>query len=139
MKDIIESVGNLLDKQRVVFISSVDGNGYPNTKAMLAPRKREGIKTIYFHTNTSSMRVQQYRNHPQACIYFCDQRFFKGVMLIGTMEILEDHVYKEMLWQEGDTVYYAEGVTDPDYCALQFRSRQGRFYQNFSSESFDIE
>lgn len=77
MKDIIESVGNLLDKQRVVFIGSVDGNGYPNTKAMLAPRKREGIKTIYFHTNTSSMRVQQYRNHPQACIYFCDQRFLK--------------------------------------------------------------
>lgn len=60
-------------------------------------------------------------------------------MLTGTMEVLEDPVYKEMIWQEGDTKYYPEGVTDPDYCVLRFTASQGRYYSNFSSETFDIE
>lgn len=138
MTNPVKTIGAILDKQSVVFISSVYENGMPNTKAMLAPRKREGIRVIYFHTNTSSMRVQQYRKNPKACLYFCDKRFFKGVMLTGTMEVLEDPASKEMLWQEGDTMYYPEGVTDPDYCVLRFTAEQGRFYSNFSSENFDI-
>ncbi len=85
-----KTIGNLIDKQTVSFISSVDGMGFPNTKAMLAPRKREGIRIFYFTTNTSSMRVGQYRENQNACIYFCDKRFYRGVMLRGTMEVLED-------------------------------------------------
>ena len=139
MRNAVKTIGNLIDKQNVAFISSVDANGYPNTKAMLPPRKREGIKVFYFTTNTSSMRVSQYRKNPHACIYFCDRRFFRGAMLIGTMEVLEDSFYKEMIWQEGDTMYYPEGVTDPDYCVLRFTATEGRFYSNFSSENFEVE
>ena len=36
--------------------------------------------------------------------------------LKGTMEVLEDSESKEMIWREGDTMYYPGGVTDPDYC-----------------------
>jgi hypothetical protein len=33
------------------LISSVDGDGFPNTKALSPPRKREGIKSFWFTTN----------------------------------------------------------------------------------------
>ena len=138
MRDVETTIGNLIDKQGVAFIGSVDGDGFPNMKAMLPPRKREGIKTFYFTTNTSSMRVSQYRSNPKACVYFCDRRFFRGVMLIGTAEVLEDSESKEMIWREGDTMYYPEGVTDPDYCVLRFTVNKGRFYSNFKSESFEV-
>ena len=36
-------------------------------------------------------------------------------------------------------MYYPEGVTDPDDCVLRFTAKQGRFYSNFSSETFDVE
>ena len=85
------------------------------------------------------MRVSQYKANPRACIYFCDRRFFRGVMLTGTMEVLEDRKTKEMIWREGDTMYYSKGVTDPDYCVLRFTANDGRYYSNFSSESFEIE
>lgn len=137
MKDLC-TIEKLIDKQGVAFISSVDGNGFPNTKAMLPPRKREGVRVFYFTTNTSSMRVCHYRENPKACIYFCDRRFFRGVMLTGVMEVLEDSVHKEMIWREGDTMYYPLGVTDPDYCVLRFTAQQGRFYSNFSSENFEL-
>jgi general stress protein 26 len=138
MKNTEQTIGKLIDKQGVSLISSVDNDGFPNTKAMLPPRKRSGIKTFYFTTNTSSMRVAQYRKNPKACIYFFDKRFFRGVMLKGTMEVLEDAASKEMIWKEGDTMYYPLGVTDPDYCVLKFSAEAGRYYSNFSSENFVV-
>jgi general stress protein 26 len=60
-------------------------------------------------------------------------------MLKGTMEVLEDSGSKEMIWQEGDTMYYPQGVTDPDYCVLKFTAECGRFYSNFKSQTFAIE
>ena len=60
MKNAENTIGNLIDKQGVAFISSVDGDGFPNTKAMLPPRKREGIRTFYFTTNTSCMSCLLY-------------------------------------------------------------------------------
>lgn len=105
---------------------------------MLPPRKREGIRTFYFTTNTSSMRAAQYRANPNACIYFFDKRFFRGVMLKGTIQVLEDAANKEMIWQDGDTMYYPKGVTDPDYCVLRFTASAGRYYSNFKSEDFSV-
>jgi len=138
MRNPEQTIGNLADKQSLSFIGSVDADGFPNMKAMLAPRKRDGIKIFWFSTNTSSMRVSQYRANPKACIYFCDRRFFRGVMLRGTMEVLEDAASKEMIWQAGDTMYYPLGVTDPDYCVLKFTATDGRFYSNFSSKDFEV-
>lgn len=139
MRDAEKTIGNLIDKAGTSFISSVDEDGFPNTKAMLPVRKRIGIQTFYFTTNTSSMRVSQYRANPKACIYFMDRRFFRGVMLRGTMDVLEDSASKEMIWQDGDDMYYPLGVTDPDYCVLKFTASNGRFYSNFKSENFEVE
>jgi len=139
MKNPEQTIGNLIDQQGVSFIGSVDADGFPNMKAMLPPRQREGIKTFWFTTNTSSMRVAQYRANPNACVYFYDKRFFRGVMLKGTMEVLEDAETKKLIWRDGDTIYYAGGVTDPDYCVLKFTAQSGRYYANFHSEDFDCE
>lgn len=138
MRDPEKTIGNLIDKQKVSFIASVSEEGFPNLKAMLAPRRRVGIREFWFSTNTSSMRVSQYRQNPKASIYFYDKRFFRGVMLVGSMEVLEDAASKEMIWQFGDTMYYPGGVTDPDYCVLKFTAHSGRYYANFQSESFEI-
>jgi general stress protein 26 len=137
MRNPEQTIGNLIDKQGVAFIASVDGEGFPNMKAMLPPRKREGIREFWFTTNTSSIRVSQYRKNTAACIYFYDKRFFRGVMLKGKMEVLEDAESKEAIWRDGDTTYYPKGVTDPDYCVLKFTAKTGRYYSNFSSEDFD--
>jgi general stress protein 26 len=138
MRDSEKTISGLIDKVNTSYISSIDEDGFPNTKAMLPPRKREGIHTFYFSTNTSSMRTEQYKNNPKACIYFTDRRFFRGVMLTGLMEVLEDVASKEMIWEDGDEIYYPKGVTDSDYCVLKFTAKTGRYYANFKSETFDI-
>lgn len=138
MKDAEKTVGKMIDKSSTSFISYVDDEGYPITKAMLKPREREGIKTIYFSTNTSSNKVKYFKQNNKASVYFVDRRFFRGVSLVGIVEVLETQEAKERIWQRGDTLYYKEGVTDPDYCVLKFTAVKGRYYSNFKSEDFEI-
>ena len=133
-----ELIAQMADTLPIAFISSVDNEGYPCTKAMLAPRKREGITTFYFTTNTFSLRVAHYKANPKASIYFCDENGFKGMMLRGTMEVLTDAESKEMIWRVGDEQYYPGGVTDPNYCVLKFTATDGRFYSDFYPRSFVI-
>ena len=133
------TVGNMADKASVVPLSYLDAEGYPVAKAMLAPRQREGIKTFWLTTNTSSNKVACLRQNPKASLYWVDRRFFRGVSLCGTVEVLEDAESKQLIWREGDTMYYPAGVTDPDYCVLKFTAVKGRYYSNFKNEDFSIE
>ena len=132
-------IAQMADTLPIAYISSVDDEGFPCTKAMLAPRVREGIKVFYFTTNTFSLRVAHYKANPKASIYFCDAEGFKGMMLRGTMEVLTDAKSKEMIWREGDTEYYPGGVTDPNYCVLKFTATDGRFYSDYYPRSFVLE
>lgn len=134
-----EMIAKMADTLPVTYISSVDADGYPWTKAMLSPRVRDGIKVFYFTTNTFSLRVAQYRANPKACIYFCDIDGFHGMMLRGNMQVLTDAKTKEMIWRDGDQEYYPGGVTDPNYCVLKFTAIDGRFYSDFYPRSFVIE
>ncbi len=130
---------SFIDSQKTAFIGSVDEDGFPNIKAMLAPRERDGF-TFYFTTNTSSMRVGQYLRDPKASIYFYHRGRFRytGIMLKGTMRVLKDRESKERIWRPGDTMFYKKGVEDPDYCVLQFIAKSGRFYEDLKTESFEL-
>lgn len=98
MRNPEQTVGNLIDKSSMALISYIDDMGYPITKAMLKPREREGIRVFWFTTNTSSNKVKCYRVNPKASIYFADRRFFRGVSLSGTVEVLESAEAKERIW-----------------------------------------
>ena len=136
-----EKINSFIKKQKVSFVCSVDEEGVPNVKAMLKPRKQDGLQEFYFSTNTSSMRVKQYLNNPNASIYFYHKGIirYEGVMLTGTMEVLTDQETKEMIWRKGDTMFYKGGVTDPDYCVLKFTAKKGRYYCDLKTESFDVQ
>lgn len=139
MRDPAQTIGKMVDKAPLTQFCYTDAAGFPVTKAMLPPREREGIKTFWFSTNTSSNKVSCIKENEKASIYFVDKRFFRGVSLTGTAEVLETAEAKERIWQEGDTMYYKEGVTDPDYCVIKFTAQKGRYYSNFKSEDFDID
>ena len=137
----INKIERFIDKQNVSFICSIDDDGFPNVKAMLKPRRRTGLKEFYFSTNTSSMRVRQFLNNPKASIYFYHKGLIKyvGVMLTGKMEVLTDQETKNAIWRRGDTLFYKQGVTDPDYCVIKFTAEKGRYYCDLKTEDFEID
>lgn len=134
----LKKIEKFIKKQKVSFICSLDDKNYPYVKAMLKPNKMVGIKEFYFSTNTSSMRVKQYKNNPNASIYFYHKGLVKyeAVLLKGKMEVLTNQDIKSKLWRKYDFLFYKKGKTDPDYCILKFTADEGRYYCDLKTESF---
>jgi general stress protein 26 len=128
----------LVKQAKTVYVSSVDENGYPNIKAMMTCRY-DGLKTHYFSSNTSTKRVEQFKKNPKACIYYCNEDNFQGLMLMGSMEVCRDRHYREMLWQDGCEIYYPKGIDDEDYSVLKFTAVTGNYYHGLQNETFDVD
>ena len=121
-----------ISEQKTAFIASVNAQGFPVVRAMLAPRKIDG-NDIYFSTNTSSNKVKQYLENNKGCVYFYKRGKFKyqGVSIMGETEVCTDQATKEMIWRFCDKLFYKQGVTDPDYCVLKFKCISAEYYCDF--------
>ena len=130
-------IKRLLNK-KVAFVGSVDVDK-PFIKAMLVS-EREGNNVFYFDTNWSAIRIAQWKENPNACIYFlCSSLpIYRGVLLTGTIEIIDDINVKKRHWNIFSKIYYKGGVTDPDYCILKFTATSGRYYSRLKSEDFKL-
>ena len=134
-----EQLYEFIGEQKTAFISSVDENGYPVTRAMLAPRVIKD-NVMYFSTNTSSKKVAQFLNNNKACVYFYKRGRFKyqGVTIKGTVDVCTDQPTKDMIWRLGDSLFYKQGKTDPDYCVLKFTAIEAEYYCDFKIEKFTL-
>ena len=128
----------LIDSSKNAVVSSIDENGFPNSRMMFA-RKNEGFRTHYFSTNVSSHHTPQFLANPNACVYYYNTRHLKGLTLMGTVEVCKDRKTKELLWEEGDTMYYPNGIEDEDYCVLKFTVHSGRYYYGMGGFTFTID
>ena len=128
----------LIERSQTCLLGTNGEDGSPNIKAMMNA-KHEGMNRIWLSTNTSSRRVQQLKKDNRACVYYVDEREFKGLMLIGTIRILQDLKSRRMLWNDGDERYYPLGVEDPDYSVLCFTARKGNYYHRLKNITFEIE
>ena len=128
-----------ISEQKTSFLASVNEEGYPVIRAMLAPRKIENNQ-IYFSTNTSSKKIRQFLANEKACVYFYKRGKFKyqGVSVLGDMEVCTDQETKSEIWRMGDKLFYKEGVTDPDYCVLKFTCKHAEYYCDFKTQTIEL-
>jgi general stress protein 26 len=129
----------LVERAEIAMVGSIGLEGDPQIKAMIKA-EHEGLKTIWFSTNTSSEHVAQFRKDPRACVYFAEwaDEPWRGVTLGGRIELFQDHASRERLWEDGCERYYPKGVDDPDYTVLRFTAHWGKVYQSLDKGRFDV-
>ena len=129
----------LVERAQIAMVGSIGLEGDPQIKAMIKA-EHEGLKTIWFSTNTSSEHVAQFRKDPRACVYFAEwaDEPWRGVTLGGRVEILQDHASRERLWEDGCERFYPQGVDDPDYTVLRFTADWGKLYQYRNKTRFEL-
>jgi general stress protein 26 len=126
----------LMETADGVYLTTVSEDGYPRTRAMLNLRNRSqypdqaslfaehrGDLLVYFTTNTSSSKVSHIRANPKVCVYYCTPSQFKGLMLSGDIEIVDDPAIRGALWNDGWERYYPGGPDDPDHTVLRLFPR----------------
>lgn len=132
-----EVIKKMVDNSSSVFVTAIDEDGYPYTKAMFTT-KREGMKVHYFSTNLSSKTAKRFMKNSHACVYFCNEGEIAGLSIVGDIEICQDPYHKELIWKEGDEKYYPEGVTDPDYIVYKFTGKKCNLWYRGKQE-FDVD
>jgi len=129
-----------------VVLTTIDGQGRPQTRAMLNlwnqttyPSLQElmgaeaDAYTAWFTTNTSSPKMAALRANPWVSAYYCRPSEWRGLMLGGEMEVVQDRVDKHRLWQPGWQLYYPQGPDDPDYAVLRLRPSLVKYYHQLKS------
>ncbi|MCK4572472.1 pyridoxamine 5'-phosphate oxidase family protein [candidate division WOR-3 bacterium] len=136
-ENAIEKGLSLVNRSTIAMLGTNGDEGYPNIRAMIK-MENEGLKTIWFSTNTSSRKIPQLKKNPKACVYFVDFDKWIGLMLVGTTEIRKDQQSRERLWRDGFEKYYPKGVNDPDYSVLRFVANWGRYYHSLTHITFEL-
>lgn len=139
-ENIKSDIRTLRENANIAYIGSINGEEFPQIKGMLV-LEHDSMKVHYFSTNTSSKRVEQFRNNPKACVYYCDETKdkYKGALFTGTMEVCTDHETKAFLWREGFEMYYPKGVDDEDYCVYRFTAETVNYYNALSNVTMSVD
>ena len=122
----------LIESVPAVFLSTINGSGFPSTRAMLNLRNKlhypslisffEQYKeppALFFTTNMSSKKIIELEKNNNASAYFCNPESWHGVMLQGKLEIVKDAAIRHRIWQNGWEIYYKGGAQSDDYAVLR--------------------
>ena len=130
MEDLTEFTIDLMKRAPVSYMATVDADGLPQVRAMENLRCEEKFPhpskvlsdydplTSYISTNTSSKKLKQLVKNPVIALYYCVPKEYKGVMIRGKAEVLDDLDFKKSIWMDSWTMYYPKGVSDPDFTIL---------------------
>jgi general stress protein 26 len=131
----LEAAHQLVNRSKFAMMGTIGEDSFPNIKAMIIA-KHEGLREVWFKTNTSSRRITQVQLNNKTCVYFVDFETWEGLMLIGRAEIRRNRETRETLWKDGSERYYPLGVDDPDYVVLRFVAEVGNYYHGLVSVTF---
>ena len=125
MEKIKKKAASLLQKCEVVVLSSINAEGYP-LPVPIARIASEGLSTIGMSTGASSLKTTEFRANAKAGLcYYSDG---DSVVLTGEVEVIDDAESKEKYWQNWFIKFFPQGVKDPEYILLKFRSNQATIY-----------
>lgn len=135
----------LIKKAESAYLTTIDSNGFPSTRAMLNLKNSKQFPTLidymaqfdddltlFFTTNTSSTKVCQIRSNPKVAVYFCDPESWHGFMCQGEIEIVSDKAIKNSLWLDDWKMYYPEGKDSDDYAILKLKPSYVKSYFQFN-------
>ena len=126
--DISKIVNNTIQSSQYCIFSYLSIEGTPTGKALSMPRKTDLNGIYWFSTVNHSEKVDGCRQYPKASLYFFDPNQFIGVSLSGSVEVIDDFEQKRAFWQDGDEMFYPNGIDGDDYVILKFTTQTGKLY-----------
>jgi general stress protein 26 len=140
---------DLMETAEVVYLSTLDEAGFPDTRAMYNLRRKSQFPSlahlfaghevdllIYLGANTSSRKIRHIRANPRVAVYYCDSKLYHSLLLQGMAELVEDGAIKAALWQPGWERYYPGGPEDPDYAVVRLVPTHAKGW--WDNKTFDV-
>lgn len=134
--DVRTICSNMMTHLPVCHLTTLDGEGYPQTTAMLNLRCAKEYPSIvplydqadnrfqlYMTTSMASNKMARLQANPKVSVYYCDPLQIVGFMLSGDIVVETDQTIKDTIWQDGWTIYYPNGPQGPEYGVIKLVPR----------------
>ncbi len=141
----------LMQNADLVYVSTVDENNCPQTRAMgnlhnldqfarLADffKSQENEFITYMSTNRLSLKMDQIQKNPQVCLYYCSFPETHGLSLLGTIKVMNDEDLRIKLWQDDWIQFYEGGLQGSDYTILEVKPTLARGWYQTDKFEFKI-
>lgn len=148
---IRQACGQLLQKADLVYVSTMDENGYPQTRAMANLRnleqfyrlagffdKQQDAFITYLTTNRISLKMEHIRKNPRVGLYYCSFSETHGLALTGNIEVIEDVEIRKLLWQDDWIQFYHGGLNGSDYTVLRVKPILARGWYKTDKYEFKL-
>ncbi len=122
----------LMETAEAAYLSTIDGNSFPQTRVMGNLRNKEQCRIaeelfaghdedflVYMLTSHSSAKMQQVRANSKVSVYFCNSAEFHTLLLIGNAEEIDDPDLKKRIWQDEWKMHWPGGPEDPEFIILK--------------------
>ena len=150
--EIIAFCTDVVTRSKFAYLTTVNKDNEPETRAMLNLYNREQYPTleklllfppyeIYFTTNTSSEKMKGIESNTKSCVYFVIESDWHGIMLNGDIDVVKDQDIKKKLWQDEWVMYYTsktKDYTDPDYSILKLTANYIKGWTGREKIRFEI-
>lgn len=150
LKDYEISLLALIESMPTVYLSTIDAEGYPVTRAMLNLRNKtlyphlselyeeeKNPFVIYLTTNTTSVKMKEIADCNKVSLYFCNDEKYLGILLRGKIEIIIEKKIKQKIWVPGWETYYPKGINSKDFSVLRFIPNKIKSYGDLNKEEED--
>jgi general stress protein 26 len=136
-------------KERFVYVTTLDGTGFPETRVMFnllktrgsalskGPAKVPSEFASYLGTNTSSRKISQIRKDNRVCLYYSDNKGFYGCMVRGRVSEVSDPAIRKAVWTPSWDMYYSGGLDGGDFSLLLFTPEHIRYYHGLAVHEAD--
>ena len=125
MQTIKEKAEAMLQRSKVVILTSVNKEGYPRP-VPISKIKSEGLSAIWMATGLNSEKTKDFLANPKAGLCFQEQG--NSVALTGEVEIITDNALKKELWLDWFIQHFTEGPTDPNYVLVKFTPKHATYW-----------
>lgn len=151
-QEIKKNAQTIIEKSKFMNLGTISEDGFPHIRLVMNLKRKdyypelskiiegynEGFVT-YISTNTSSNKVSQIKQNPNSSVYYeLTEDIWQGLMLLGTLEIVQDMKIKRDFWQENWNMYYPQGVVDQDYTILRFKPKFLKLYKQLRTYNLKI-
>lgn len=130
MENIKKNVVEVVRACDVVFVSTINLENFPETRAMdnVLNKEIDNKLDMYFVCEINSPKVEQLKRNSNASLYYYVPESWKNAILFGKFEVVTDKSLKDKLWNDNFLEYYKKGKEDEKYCVLKFIPTGYKYY-----------
>ncbi len=141
----------LMETAEAAYLSTIDGNSFPQTRVMGNLRNKEQCRIaeelfaehnedflIYMLTGHSSDKMRQIRANSKVTVYFCNSAQFHTLLLVGNAEEIDDLDLKKRIWQDEWKIHWPGGPEDPEFVMLRLLPERAKGWYKEAAFEFKL-